>query len=128
MPALGDLQPMRPLNSASWLYPFKGIYFCATHKAWWPLFGRRIIPLLLVSILVYGTLFAFTYLPQVAFLAIFHGPAVFFNATVLVLGEGSVIIALLFEAFLVDETMAAVFDSVCIRIVCSSNMSNSCRS
>ena len=60
-------------------------------------------------------LFAFTYLPQVAFLAIFHGRAgAFFNGTFLVLGEGSILIALLFEAFFVDETQVDIFDAVLI--------------
>ena len=36
------------------------------------------------------------------------------NATFLVLGEGAAIVALLFEAFFVDETLVDVFDSVLI--------------
>lgn len=34
------------------------------------------------------------------------------NAAFLVLGEGSAVIALLFEAFFVDETLAEIVDSV----------------
>lgn len=49
-----------------------------------------------------------------AILHIFHGPAAWFNAAILVLGEGQVVIALLFEAFLVDETLVDIFDSVLI--------------
>lgn len=49
-----------------------------------------------------------------AFLAIFHGPGAWLNATFLVLGEGSAIVALLFEAFFVDETLVDVFDAVLI--------------
>jgi hypothetical protein len=115
MPALDGqvlLRPIKPVVSASWLYPFKGIYFFATHPAWWPLLGSRLIPLTFVSIIVFGFLFAFAYLPQVAFLAIFHGRAAFVNAVFLVLGEGAVIIALLFEALMVDETLVDVFDAV----------------
>lgn len=108
------LKPFKSVVSASWLYPFKGIYFFATHPAWWPLLGRRLIPLVVVSIVVFGFLFTFAYLPQVAFLALFgHGPGAFLNATFLVLGEGAVIVALLFEALLVDETLVDVFDAVC---------------
>lgn len=106
-------KPLKSVVSASWLYPFKGIYFFATHSAWWPLLGRRLIPLVVISIVVYGFLFTFAYLPQVAFLALFgHGPGAFLNAAVLVLGEGAVIVALLFEALLVDETLVDVFDAV----------------
>lgn len=55
-----------------------------------------------------------TYLPQVAFLAVFHGHGAFLNGTFLVLGEGAAITALLFEAFFVDETLVDVFDAVLI--------------
>ncbi|KAK0114728.1 hypothetical protein ONS95_014213 [Cadophora gregata] len=108
-------QPIRNVVSASALYPFKGIYYFCAHREFWPLFGRRIIPLLVTSIVVLGMLFTFTYLPQVAFLAIFHGPIAWFNAVFLVLGEGQVVIALLFEALLVDETLVNVFDATLIR-------------
>lgn len=50
-----------------------------------------------------------------AFLAIFHGRQLaFINGAFLVLGEGAAIVALLFEAFLVDETLVDVFDAVLI--------------
>ena len=50
-----------------------------------------------------------------AFLAIFHGRQLaFLNGAFLVLGEGAAIVALLFEAFLVDETLVDVFDAVLI--------------
>jgi len=109
------LQPIRNVVSASALYPFKGIYYFCAHGEFWPLFGRRLIPLVVTSIVVLGLLFTFTYLPQVAFLAIFHGPVAWFNAVFLVLGEGQVVIALLFEALLVDETLVNVFDATLIR-------------
>ena len=49
-----------------------------------------------------------------ALLAIFHGHLAWLNATFLVLGEGAAIVALLFEAFFVDETLVDVFDAVLI--------------
>ena len=63
---------------------------------------------------VLTNLFIWAYLPQVAFLAIFHGPLAWVNAAFLVLGEGAAIVALLFEAFFVDETLVDVFDAVLI--------------
>jgi hypothetical protein len=104
------LRPIKSVVSASFLYPFKGVYYYLSHPAFYPLFGRRLIPLIITSIVVLGLLFTFTYLPQVAFLAIFHGHLAWFNAAFLVLGEGQVVIALLFEALLVDETLVNVFD------------------
>lgn len=103
-------RPIRSVVSASFLYPFKGIWYFCANPSFYPLFGRRLIPLTITSIVVLGLLFTFTYLPQVAFLAIWHGPGAWFNAVFLVLGEGQVLIALLFEALLVDETLVDVFD------------------
>jgi len=81
----------------------------------YPLFGRRLIPLTIVSVVVLALLFIFTYVPQALFLHIFHGPTAWFNAVFLVLGEGQVLVALLFEAFLVDETLVNVFDATLIK-------------
>jgi hypothetical protein len=103
---------IKDVVSASWLYPFKGISYFCTHPAFYPLFGRRLVPLTITSIIVLVLLFVFTYLPQVAFLALFHGHLAWFNAVFLVLGEGQVVIALLFEALLVDETLVDVFDVI----------------
>lgn len=65
------------------------------------------------------TLFIWTYLPQVAFLAVFHGRQLaWVNGAFLVLGEGAAITALLFEAFFVDETLVDVFDATLIEQGC----------
>ena len=51
---------------------------------------------------------------QVALLAIFHGHWAWLNGIFLVLGEGAAVVALLFEAFFVDETLVDVFDAVLV--------------
>ena len=98
----------RALTAAS--YPLRGIYYFLRHPAYYPLFVGRLLPLSLLSLLVYFILFTFTFIPQFAFLYIFHGRAAWFNTTVLVLGEGLVIIQGLFEGFFVDECRVDVFD------------------
>ncbi|KAI9816622.1 MAG: hypothetical protein M1827_001755 [Pycnora praestabilis] len=98
----------------SWLYPFMGVYYFLAHPFLYPLLRARLLPCLLLSIFVLVNLFLWTYLPQVAFLAIFHGPLAWANGAVLVLGEGAAIVALLFEGFFVDETLVDVFDAVLI--------------
>jgi hypothetical protein len=65
---------------------------------------------------VLPTLFIVAYLPQVAFLAIFQGNLAWFNAVFLVLGESASIIALLFEAFFVDEALVEIFDAVSLAL------------
>jgi hypothetical protein len=91
-------------------YPLRGIWFFLRNKEFWPLFWGRLLPISLISFLVYLILFTFTFLPQYAFLAIFHGWGAWVNAVVLVLGEGLVIIQGLFEGFFVDETRVDVYD------------------
>ncbi|KAF4980378.1 hypothetical protein FZEAL_3608 [Fusarium zealandicum] len=97
-------------------YPLRGIWFFARNREFWPLFVSRILPLSLISFLVYFVLFTFAFLPQYAFLAIFHGWGAWINAVVLVLGEGLVIIQGLFEGFFVDECRVDVFDATLIKL------------
>ncbi|CRG85290.1 Polyprotein pp220 [Talaromyces islandicus] len=100
------------LRNATWLHPIRGIVYFVSHPFLWPLFRSRLLPITLLSGFAYTLLFVFTYLPQVAFLAIFQGNGAWINGAVLVLGEGAAIVALLFEAFFVDETQVDVFDAV----------------
>lgn len=99
---------------ATWLYPFYGVYYYAAHRFLWPLFKARLVPIVLLSAFFYTLLFTFAYLPQVAFLAIFQGKMAWINGMFLVLGEGAAIVAALFEAFFVDETLVDIFDAVLI--------------
>src|SRR5690242_13839519 len=80
-------------------YPLRGIWYFLRSHEFWPLFFSRLLPLSLISLFVYLILFTFAFLPQLALLSIFQGKAAWLNATVLVLGEGLVIIQGLFEGF-----------------------------
>ncbi|KAJ6468580.1 hypothetical protein DFH09DRAFT_1222458 [Mycena vulgaris] len=84
------------VTSAYWV-----VYFCLRHDSCWPLLRARFIPCLLISIVVLPVLFI-------------SRPLAWFNAVFLVLGEAAAIIALLFEAFLVDHTLVNIFDAVLI--------------
>lgn len=80
----------------------QGIVFFIGHPFLYPLLKARLLPAVLLSLFVYLNLFLWTYLPQVAFLALFHKTgSAWVNGTFLVLGEGAAIVALLFESFLV---------------------------
>ncbi|KAK3367620.1 hypothetical protein B0H63DRAFT_529336 [Podospora didyma] len=104
---------LRALRSAA--YPLRGIWYFLRRPAFYPLFTGRLLPLSIISCLVYFLLFSIAFLPQLAFLVIFHGWAgAWINATVLVLGEGLVIIQGLFEGFFVDESRVDVFDATLI--------------
>jgi hypothetical protein len=100
---------VRALISAS--YPIRGIWYFLRHPEFYPLFVGRLLPLSIISFLVYFLLFTFAFLPQYLFLLIFQGHAGdLVNTTVLVLGEGLVIIQGLFEGFFVDECRVDIFD------------------
>lgn len=92
----------------------QGVWYYLNHPFLWPLLRARLLPCSLLSTFVLANLFIWTYLPQVAFLAIFHHAGAWFNGTILVLGEGAAIVALLFEAFMVDETQVDIFDAVLV--------------
>lgn len=93
----------------------QGISYFLARPFLWPLLRARFLTAVILSIVVLLVLFTFTYLPQVAFLALFHGIAgAWFNGTILVLGEATVIVAILFEAFFVDETQVDIFDATLV--------------
>ncbi|KAL2751904.1 hypothetical protein ACRALDRAFT_1083829 [Sodiomyces alcalophilus JCM 7366] len=96
-------------------YPFRGIWYFLRNTEFYPLLRGRLIPLTIISILVYVILFTFTFLPQLALLAIFQGRSAWLNATILVLGEGHILIQALFEGFFVDEARVDVFDATLIK-------------
>ncbi|KAM7202979.1 hypothetical protein V8F20_004226 [Naviculisporaceae sp. PSN 640] len=103
----------RALRAAS--YPLRGIWYFLRRPEFYPLFAGRLLPLSIISFLVYVLLFTFTFPLQLAFLAIFHGwTGAIINTTILVLGEGLVIIQALFEGFFVDEARVDVFDATLI--------------
>jgi len=96
----------------------KGIYYFFAHPFLYPLLRKRLLPCFLISALVLTTLFVWTYLPQVAFLAFFQGSGAWLNATFLVLGEGAAITSLLFEGFFVDVAQVDTFDAVLVNEGC----------
>jgi hypothetical protein len=98
----------RALRAAA--YPIQGIYYYLRHPDFYPLFYRRLIPLSIISFLVYTILFFLVFWPQYLFLVIFHGWGAWVTAIVLFLGEGLIIIQGLFEGFFVDECRVDVFD------------------
>lgn len=98
----------RALRAAA--YPLQGIYYFLRHPEFYPLFYSRLIPLSVISLLVYTLLFFLVFWPQYLFLVIFHGWGAWPTAIVLFLGEGLVIIQGLFEGFFVDECRVDVFD------------------
>lgn len=96
-------------------YPIQGIWYFLRHPEFYPLFASRLLPLSIISFLVYFILFTFAFIPQFLVLLIFQGRAgALINTTVLVLGEGLVVIQALFEGMFVDECRVDIFDATLI--------------
>ncbi|KAL5118468.1 hypothetical protein ACEQ8H_003644 [Pleosporales sp. CAS-2024a] len=102
-------------NIVACSYLPQGILFFVAHPFLYPLLKARLLPAFLLSAFIIANLFVWTYLPQVAFLALFqHKGSAWVNGTFLVLGEGAAVVAILFESFLADESQVDIFDAVLI--------------
>ncbi|KAJ4303503.1 hypothetical protein N0V90_002399 [Kalmusia sp. IMI 367209] len=96
-------------------YPIKGIIYFIGHPFLYPLARTRLLPAFLLSAFVLLNLFFWAYLPQVAFFALFQQKgSAWVNGTFLTLGEAAAVTAILFEAFLVDESQVDIFDAVLV--------------
>jgi hypothetical protein len=89
----------------------QGIIFFIAHPFLYPLLKARLLPAFLLSAFIILNLFFWTYLPQVAFLALFQrNGSAWVNGTFLVLGEGAAVTALLFESFLAVRALLSPGD------------------
>ena len=101
--------------SSAFFYPIKGVWYFSTHRYLHPLAAGRLAPLALLSACVLAVLFLTLFLPIVTVMAIFHGAgSAWVNGTAFVLGLGTLIVTILFEALFVDHTQVDIFDAVMI--------------
>ncbi|KAK7023836.1 hypothetical protein R3P38DRAFT_2627091 [Favolaschia claudopus] len=98
--------------SGGWWYPVQGVLYFASH----PSLHRAIFPVILKTLLtalgITAALFTFTYLPQVAFCAVFSGPFAFATAAMLVLGEAYAVIMFVSKTFLLGRAQDQLFNAV----------------
>ncbi|KAJ5794017.1 hypothetical protein N7457_000616 [Penicillium paradoxum] len=102
------------VTSGAWLYPFKGIFFFATHKELWRPFISRAGRTMTLGLGVTSAMFFFTYVPQMAIMAFTSGPLAAISAAVLVLGESSTIANVLSRALLVEDALIDTFDGTLV--------------
>ncbi|KAJ6513786.1 hypothetical protein C8R47DRAFT_962430 [Mycena vitilis] len=98
--------------SGGWWYPVQGVLYFVSHASLY----RSIFPVILKTLLTaFGItlgLFVFTYLPQVAFCALFSGPFAFATAALLVLGEAYALIMFVSKAFFLGRAQDQLFNAV----------------
>jgi hypothetical protein len=126
---------VRALRAAA--YPLRGVWYFSSRREFWPLFIGRLVPLSIISFLVYFLLFAVAFLPQYAFLAIFHGWGAWVNAVVLVLAEGMIIIQVcgvvdivnflfLLLQRLISRLLTSFPSRACLKASLSTNVASAC--
>jgi len=97
--------------SMSWFYPLLGIYYFATHRALYETAKPVLIKVITTSVGITAGLFVFTFLPQLAFCALFSGPLAFVPATVMVLGEAYLLVTFVSKAFFLGPAQDAICSS-----------------
>ncbi|KAF2404074.1 hypothetical protein EJ06DRAFT_526181 [Trichodelitschia bisporula] len=102
------------VNSRAYLYPLKGIFYFATHQSLWQPLWSQLAPTITTGIGVTTFMFALTYLPQAAALAIINGPFAVVSAIALVLSESSAITSILARSFFIDAALLDTFDGTLV--------------
>ncbi|RYP64811.1 hypothetical protein DL771_008591 [Monosporascus sp. 5C6A] len=101
-------------KSGSYMYPFKGIVYFLTHRSLWKPFASRIIPILGLTVGVFGTMLFLTYVPQLAILVFVNGPLAVFTTVLLILNESATIVNLISRNFLLQDALVDTFDGTLV--------------
>ncbi|KAK0733709.1 hypothetical protein B0T26DRAFT_633531 [Lasiosphaeria miniovina] len=97
-------------KSRSYLYPIKGIFYFATHRALWKPLLSKLGPTVALSVGVVTSMFFLTYLPQLAVLVFVNGPLAVLTTVLLILNESSVIINIVSKNFMLQDALLDTFD------------------
>ncbi|RCI15732.1 hypothetical protein L249_2918 [Ophiocordyceps polyrhachis-furcata BCC 54312] len=102
------------LRSRSYLYPIKGIFYFLTHRALWKPFLARLGPYVSLYVSVVGSMFFFTYLPQLAVLVFVNGPLAVFTTVVLILNESSALVNAISRGWILQDAILDTFDGTLV--------------
>lgn len=97
-------------KSGSYLYPIKGIFYFVTHPELWKPLRSKLLPYLTLYSSVLGSMFFFTYIPQLAIMAFVNGPLAVITTALLILNESSTITGILSKNYLLQEAIMDTFD------------------
>ncbi|KAJ6547190.1 hypothetical protein B0H19DRAFT_1164389 [Mycena capillaripes] len=98
--------------SGGWWYPLHGVWYFISHASLYRSIFPVIVKTLLTALGITVALFTFTYLPQVAFCALFSGPLAFATAALFVLGEAYAVIMFVSKAFFLGRAQDQLFNAV----------------
>ncbi|KAI0832107.1 hypothetical protein BC628DRAFT_1415565 [Trametes gibbosa] len=96
--------------SLAWLWPVRGLLFSITHPSIILSVRKALLKSLITSAVIFAVLAFFTYVPQMAILAIFTGPLAPLIALVVVGAESLLLISFLARALFLEPALTHVFD------------------
>ncbi|RPD59082.1 hypothetical protein L226DRAFT_465698 [Lentinus tigrinus ALCF2SS1-7] len=97
--------------SLSWLWPVRGILFSIMHPEIILSVRHALLKSLVASAVIFGVLAFFTFVPQMAILAIFTGPLAPIIALIVVGAESILLISFLGRALFIEPALTHVFDA-----------------
>ncbi|KAJ8078408.1 hypothetical protein AAF712_012081 [Marasmius tenuissimus] len=103
------------VTSGTWIYPVYGIVYLGSHPSLYRAVAPVVGKCILVSLGITAGLFVFTWLPQLAFCALFSGPLAFLPATIMVLGEAYFLSSLVARNFFIGPAQDQIFDAVLLQ-------------
>ncbi|KAF4615072.1 hypothetical protein D9613_002851 [Agrocybe pediades] len=101
--------------SNAWSYPILGITYLISHPSLYKSVAPVLFKAVATSVGITAALFFFTYLPQVAFCALFSGPFAFLTAALMVFGEAYAIVSVVSKAFFLNAAQDRIFDAVLLQ-------------
>ncbi|KAK4117571.1 hypothetical protein N656DRAFT_47721 [Canariomyces notabilis] len=101
-------------RSGSYLYPIKGVAYFFTHPALWKPLRDKLIPYLALYSGVVGSMFVFTYVPQLAVLVFVNGPLAVFTTVLLILSESATIVSFVSKNYLLQDAILDTFDGTLV--------------
>jgi hypothetical protein len=93
---------------------FQGIFYFLTHPELWKPLRSRLLPYVALYSSVLGSMFFFTYLPQVAIMAFVNGPLAVFTTALLILNESSTITGIISKNYLLQDAILDTFDGTLV--------------
>ncbi|EPQ50878.1 hypothetical protein GLOTRDRAFT_5721, partial [Gloeophyllum trabeum ATCC 11539] len=102
------------VSSFAWLWPFRGIIFAVTNPKLFVSVRPALLKSLALSTVIFIVLLIFTYLPQMAILALITGPLAPLFAFVLIGAESVLILTLLAKPLFLEPALTQVFDATLI--------------
>ncbi|KAI0664254.1 hypothetical protein C8Q70DRAFT_1041921 [Cubamyces menziesii] len=97
--------------SFAWLWPIRGLIFSITHPQIILSVRHALLKSLITSAIIFAVLAFFTYVPQMALLAVFTGPLAPIIALLLVGAESLLLISFLARPLFLEPALSNVFDA-----------------